>query len=395
MTRILSISSGRADIGILSPVWRALADMPSVDLHVLLTGMHLRDAEPASIAIPSDATMHRGGADLGGGTGAQAAAAMAEIAAFAGRIYAAHDFDLVLATGDRLDMIPAALALLPMDTPLAHLHGGELTFGAIDDRVRHALSKLAHIHCVASVDAAERLNRMGEEAWRIHVTGAPALDELLFQPELTSGELAAELGLADIAGLHVVTVHPETIDIEGSAACDAVLIALGERPAPTVFTAPNSDPGGRAVRAKIEAFAAKRDWAVFHETLGARLYANVMRHADVMIGNSSSGLIESPLFGLPVINVGNRQDGRARAGNVADCPARPDAVARLLDDVDPAKRVKHGASPYGDGRAAPRIAKVLTNLPARADLLYKRFAREPGEFKAPWDEAADLAARTG
>lgn len=390
VTRILSVSSSRADVGILAPVWASLAKSGGVDLHILLTGMHMRDDAPAPSDMPHDATLHRGGADLVGAGAAACAAAMSAIGAAAARVCDSVAPDLVLIVGDRLDMAPAALAVVPFNLPLAHIHGGELTFGALDDRLRHAISKLAHLHFAATADAAHRLSQMGEEPWRIQVTGAPGLDTLSAVAKMDRSDFLREIGLPDHPGLRLVTVHPETNADNPAAALEALLPALGENPAPALVTAPNSDPGGGAMRARIVAFVEDKPWAIFRDTLGSRLYANALRHADVMLGNSSSGLIEAPLFGLPVINIGGRQEGRVKCGNVVDCAAKPDAVAAALRRLEKQgfPRSPLQCSPWGDGRAGPRIAAALSDLPPRDRLLRKVFSSRPTKFVAPWKAAA-------
>ncbi|MCX7353311.1 MAG: UDP-N-acetylglucosamine 2-epimerase [Alphaproteobacteria bacterium] len=379
--KVLSVSSGRADVGILAPVWRALAYRADVELHVMLTGAHVSDDSTVRAALPHGATGHTEGADMGGRDGLAASDAMARIAAAAGRLGARIAPDRALVMGDRLDMLPAVMGFVPLNVPLVHLHGGELTYGAADDRVRHAITKLSHLHCTANVEAAERIARMGEEAWRIRVTGAPGLDSLVEAPVLDGAAFARELGLASIEGLRLVTVHPETNVTAPLAAVDATLTALEATPGPSLITAPNADPGGAEARARIDAFVSKHGRAVFRETLGATLYANALRHAAVMVGNSSSGVIEAGLFGLPVINVGERQGGRQRGANVRDCAAHADEVARMLRGVLP--RLPH-TTPYGDGHAAARVAEAVTEMHGTARLLYKRFAAETQHFIAPW-----------
>lgn len=373
MIRVVSVSSSRADVGVVAPVWAALG--PRAELHLFLTGMHLEAAAPPVEGVPPGANVHRGGADLGGAGGAQAAAAMSAIAAAAGTLYARVVPDAVLVIGDRLDMLPAATASLPFNLPLVHLHGGEVTEGAVDDRVRHALTKLAHIHCVSSEGARRRLVAMGEEAGRIVVTGAPGLDTLRAAPELSVEDFACEAGLigidGDLRALRLVTVHPETNSTEPLAPLGAVLAALDARPAPTLFTAPNSDPGGDEARGRVEAFVAARGWARQNRNLGSRLYPNALRHAALMLGNSSSGIIEAGLFGLPVINVGARQRGRERGANVVDVPSRADAVISALDRLGPMPLRAAPGSPYGAGGAGPKVADVILSLPPRATLLAK------------------------
>jgi UDP-hydrolysing UDP-N-acetyl-D-glucosamine 2-epimerase len=371
MVCVLSITTSRADIGILSPVWRALAAYAGIELQVLLTGMHMLDSGAgARQMLPDGVEARLGGADLGGEAG-NAARAMSEIAKFAGEAYGALCPDVVLVAGDRLDMIPAATATLPFNLPIAHLHGGEITQGAVDDRIRHALSKLAHWHCVSCTSARERLLAMGEPAARITVTGAPGLDTLLATPEMPMADLTLRVGLPADMDFRLVTVHPETNAPNTKAPLTAVLEALSARPGPTLFTAPNSDPGSTVVQAELDTFVAAHDWAVLVETLGPELYPNALRHAAIMLGNSSSGIIEAGLFGLPVINVGDRQRGRERGQNVIDVANSGGAVIAALDKLGPAPTRFAPGTPYGTGGSGRKVAEVLLNLPDRAVLLAK------------------------
>lgn len=373
MPRILSISSSRADVGILLPVWRALAADSGCELHVLLTGMHAASASAA--IVPPGVAVHRGGADLGGAAPEGAAAAMASILAHAGGVYADVRPDAVLVIGDRLDMIPAALAAVPFNLPLAHLHGGEITEGALDDRLRHAISKLAHLHFVSTPVARRRLLAMGEEDWRIHVTGAPGLDSLRSAPALTRRAFLEAVGFAaepSDSGFRLVTVHPETNADDPLAPLHAVLAALDMRPGLTLFTAPNSDPGGSTMREMIAKFVAARGWARYRETLGPELYPNALRHAGVMVGNSSSGIVEAGLFGLPVIDVGDRQKGRESGRNVIHVRASAGDVSNALAALGEKPVRIETESVYGDGMSGPRVAAALLGALASPDLRRKR-----------------------
>ncbi len=379
MSRILSVSSSRADIGALAPVWRALAATPGVDLHVFFTGMHMTGGATVRETLPEGATAHSGGADLGGASPQIAAAAMSRIQTDTAELLAEIRPDLVVVMGDRLDMLPAATATLPFNLPLVHLHGGELTEGAVDDRIRHALSKLSHIHCVSTQAARRRLLAMGIDDARIHVTGAPGIDTLKATPIMSVENFASEAGLAGIGGdlsvLRLITVHPETNADDPFAPLTAVLGAVEARPAPTLFTAPNSDPAGAAMRRRIESFVATYPWARFRDTLGTRLYASALRHSAMMVGNSSSGIIEAGLFGLPAINVGDRQKGRERGENVIDVPNDADSVIREFDRLGPVPARLALSTPYGDGKAGPRIADIVARaVQARNDPAKLRIA---------------------
>lgn len=369
---VLSVTSGRADIGILAPVWRAIQD-DGMALTVFVTGMHLEQEGGASVpGIPPTARIIRGGASLMGADAKAGADAMARIQQDAARAFMEAGPDVVLVTGDRLDMFPAAVAAVPFNLPLAHLHGGEVTEGAVDDRLRHAMTKLAHIHCVSSEDAKRRILAMDEEEWRIHVTGAPGLDTLLAAPSLDAEDFARRAGIAGSANLILVTVHPETNADDPAAPARAVFDALSERPEPVLITAPNSDPGGQIVRDLAVQFADSRANVVFRESLGLDLYANALRHVSIMVGNSSSGIIEAGLFGLPVIDVGDRQTGRQHGANVTRVPNDSRSVGSALAAHFRAPARREAATPYGDGRSGPRIARTLKTSIAAKDLRRKR-----------------------
>jgi len=374
MIRILSVSSSRADVGILLPVWRALAQSKQCELHVFVTGMHLAEKAPPLPEPPPGIAVHRGGADLGGADPETAAIAMSEIERAAAKVYRAATPDLIVLMGDRLDMLPAATASLPFNIPLAHLHGGEVTDGAIDDRIRNAISKLAHVHFVASEGARKRLIAMGESPERIHVTGGPGLDTMLMAPVMSRRSFLDSIGFSDQADdvfLRLVTVHPETNSAEFDGPLNAILAALAKRPGPTLFTAPNNDPSGNSLMAAIQQFVVGHAWAKLIDTLGPERYPNALRHVDVMVGNSSSGIIEAGMFGMPVIDVGMRQSGRERASNVQSVPADANAIFAAFEQLE-AKRPRFpNHSPYGDGRSAPRIAQALLALPPRDRLLAK------------------------
>jgi len=374
--KVLAASSGRADIGIIGPVWRAVARDGQMRLDILLTGMHIPDRGAASVAaLPPDARVHIAGADMGGAGAAAAAAAMAVIQKETAELIAEIEPDILLVVGDRLDILPVVLATLPFNTPVGHIGGGDLTLGAIDERVRHALTKLSHVHFVLNSGAAERIARMGEETWRIHLIGAPNLDTLVEAPRLSAAEFAAEVGLPNVlSGIRLVTVHPETNSADPGNILQPILDALDAVPAPTLITASNADPGGEYINRALLEFVGRRPWAVYRDTLGGRLYANAIRHCALMLGNSSSGIIEAGLFDMPVINVGSRQEGRLRGSNVHDVAADAAAIAGLLSSLGREPNRAVAATPYGDGKAAARILEILQKLPERSRLLHKQFS---------------------
>lgn len=359
MIRVLSVSSSRADVGILQPVWAALIESGQVDLHVFFTGMHMAsEAVDQTGSVPVEATVHRGGSDLGGTDGILAAEAMAHIGSAAAKVLGATNPDVLVVVGDRLDMVPTAMAALPMGVPIVHLHGGEITEGAMDDCVRRALSQISDRHCVAHEEARRNLVSMGIDNTKIMVTGAPGLDTLRSAATIDAVEFARTFGLPVGEPFRLVTVHPETKAADPLAALKAVLKALAARPGPVLFTAPNSDPGGVEARERILDFCSRWDGAIFVETLGA-LYPSALRNASIMLGNSSSGIIEAGLFGLPVLDIGERQTGRIYGQNVLRIPAISDQIVRTLDRLGSSPNRHPIGTPYGNGTASAKVTSII------------------------------------
>ena len=293
--------------------------------------------------------------------------------------------DVALVLGDRFEMLAAAAGLSPLGLPLGHLYGGERTEGALDEAYRHALTKLSHLHFVATDEYGDRVAQLGEEAWRIHVTGAPGLDGIEAARDRGLPRLDEVDGLSLGAAFILVTYHPETLSPGATRrGADALLQALESPSAarlPVIFTAPNADPGGDELRARFEAWCAARPArARLVPSLGVPRYYQALQQAAAMVGNSSSGLLEAPSFGLPVVNLGDRQRGRVRAANVLDAPPEEAAVQAALERaLEPSFRASLGGmrNPYGDGHAAPRVARVVAETPLDERLLTKRFVDRP------------------
>ncbi|MFQ5718195.1 MAG: UDP-N-acetylglucosamine 2-epimerase [Acidobacteriota bacterium] len=284
--------------------------------------------------------------------------------------------DLLLASADRHEMLAPAIAAVTLRIPIAHLEGGEWTAGAIDNVVRHALTMMAHVHFTPTERATRRVVAMGEEAWRVHRVGAPSLDHLHRGKLLDPAQLADRLRMPLDPAPLVAAVHPVTLfDDPAGAEGAALLAALGRRTEPIVFCLPNADARGRALAGKVRTFCDGRANARLFENLDPLTYWSLLRHAVALVGNSSSGLMETPAVRLPAVNVGRRQEGRERAANVVDAPADPDAIGAALDRITRPAFVQslHGLhNPYGDGHAGERLAEILAALPSRRELLLKQ-----------------------
>jgi UDP-hydrolysing UDP-N-acetyl-D-glucosamine 2-epimerase len=292
--------------------------------------------------------------------------------------------DILLLLGDRTEILAAAAAMVPFAKPIAHIAGGEVTMGAIDDVIRHAITKMSHLHFVSTERYRDRVVQMGEEPFRITVAGAPSLDNLREMTLLTADELSAEIGCDLSRAPLLVTFHPVTLEYEEAALqIGAVLAALDTLDRPVIFTSPNADTGSQAIISAITDYVDAHPDSRFVTSLGTLRYFSLMKHAAAMMGNSSSGIIEAASFELPVVNVGARQGGRYHGANVLDVPCDErvivDAVRRATSP-EFRRSIAGMVNPYGDGHAADRIAERLRTVPLDRELLMKRFFDLPANI---------------
>jgi len=310
------------------------------------------------------------------------ARAMGEVTARFAEVYNRFRPDIVLVLGDRYEMHAAAVAAVPFRIPIAHIHGGEVTEGALDEIFRHSLTKMSHLHFVATETYGRRIVAMGEEPWRVIVSGAPSLDNLYTTPLLSPEELKTKLDLDLTHPIVLITFHPTTLESEDTEQhVKNLLSALKCFPnLSLIFTAPNADLGGHIIRRAIKNFVNSHPRSRFCVNLGTAGYFTLMSIACAMVGNSSSGIIEAASFQLPVVNIGNRQKGRIRAKNVIDTGYETkEIVSALRKALSPKFKasLKNLPNPYGDGRAAERILDTLSRIPLEK-LCRKKFF-EPRE----------------
>jgi UDP-N-acetylglucosamine 2-epimerase (non-hydrolysing)/GDP/UDP-N,N'-diacetylbacillosamine 2-epimerase (hydrolysing) len=273
--------------------------------------------------------------------------------------------DILLLIADRYEMLAPASVALAMRIPMAHIEGGEISQGAVDDAVRNALTKLAHVHFTSTATARRRVIAMGEEAWRVHHAGAPSLDHPRRSKLLGRDALERRLGLTLRPPVVVAAYHPVTILTDTTIEADAFFAAMERAPGQLIFVYPNADAGSRALIERVEALAKQRADTHVLVNLDPVTYWSLLGQADAMAGNSSSGIMEAASFTLPVVNVGMRQQGRERARNVLDVPADATAIVGALQ-LALAGEFRAGlrgmANPYGDGTAAETIASVLATV---------------------------------
>ena len=283
--------------------------------------------------------------------------------------------DLILLIADRYEMLAPASVALALRIPIAHIEGGEISEGAIDDAIRHALTKMSHVHFTSTYQARARVIALGEEEWRVHRAGAPSIDHLRRNTLLTREQLEEQLQLDLIKPSAVVAYHPVTIVRDTTQEADALFAALLKVPGQILFCYPNADAGSRELVQRTEQFLAQRPETRMFVNFPALTYWSLLRQADVMIGNSSSGIMETPSFALPTVNVGMRQRGRERARNILDAaPDTADILAQVaVAGSEPFRRSLEGMeNPYGDGYASETIVRVLTSVPLGEKLLIKK-----------------------
>jgi len=384
MREIAIVTVGRSDFGIYTPLLRAIRSHPELHLKLLVSGMHLspefgltvKEIEAAGFEV-----FEKVESLLSSDTAAGVAQSIGlGVLSFA-QLFSRYRPDIMLLLGDRFDMLPAGLAALPFKIPIGHIHGGESTEGAMDESIRHCLTKLSHLHFPSTQVYADRIVQMGEEPWRVTVAGALALDAIRAAKLEAPAETARLFGFSLDEPSALVTFHPETLAYEHTEAHVANLLgALDKLGIQAVFTSPNSDMGGRLVRERIERFCASRTRCSFVPNVGQQDYFSLMNTVSVMIGNSSSGIIEAASFRLPVVNIGRRQAGRLRAGNVIDSGYEVHEIVASVDKgLSPEfhKSLNGLVNPYGDGHAAERIIQRLAMVALGEELISKHFVDHP------------------
>lgn len=374
--RILVVSSSRADWGLLAPVVAELRARPGFDVHLALTGQHLMQGSDSLDAVKSEGVIIDHLVPMGLSADDRPAAlaqAMGKAVAGVGELIGDIAPDLLMVLGDRYEILSAVTAAVVARVPVAHLCGGDVTEGAIDDSIRHAITKLSSLHFVTNVEAERRVRQLGEPEDRVFTVGSPGIDRMVATVPLSRTDLLRGVGLDPDRPFLLVTLHPATLAADPLDESRALVSALEEFSGHALLlTGSNADPGARAIDAIMQAFAADRGNAAFERSLGSQRYFSALRHAAAVVGNSSSGLYEAPSFKVPTVNIGDRQKGRLRARSVIDCEPSKDAIVAAISralDLDCADVI----NPYGDGRTSVRIADILETIDEPTSLARKTF----------------------
>jgi UDP-hydrolysing UDP-N-acetyl-D-glucosamine 2-epimerase len=375
---IAVVTSSRADYSHLYWPLRDLSQADTVDLKIVALGPHLSPEfghtfqEIEKDGFPIDARVEcllSSDSDIG--MAKTIGVAVLGLADLFGRMRP----DLLLLIADRYEMLAPASVALALRIPIAHIEGGEISEGAIDDAVRNALTKMSHIHFTSTHAARQRVISMGEEEWRVHRAGAPSLDHLRRRTLLTREELGSKLHADLSTPPLLVAYHPVTLAPDTLAEADELFAALETLPDEILFCYPNADAGSRALIDRSKAFLASRGRGAIFTNLDAVTYWSLLAHVKMLIGNSSSGIMETASFQLPTVNIGMRQQGRERARNVLDAAADKSSILNTIEIAKTAEfrqSLAGMANPYGDGHASEKIVQVLTSVPLTPDLLVKR-----------------------
>jgi GDP/UDP-N,N'-diacetylbacillosamine 2-epimerase (hydrolysing) len=382
MRKIAVVTGSRADYGLLYWIAKAIHEDDELELQLIVTGMHLSPDFGMTVrVIESDGfpIAERIEMLLSSDTGLSVAISTGlGIMGFA-KAYDRLKPDVILVLGDRFEIFAAVSAAVPLNIPVAHIHGGEGTEGTMDELYRHAITKMSHLHFTSAEHYRWRVVQMGESPARVFCVGAPGLDSICRIPLLRREALLKDLGLHEGGRIGIMTYHPATLErvpVEQQIAEVLKALVICSEVC-WVITSPNTDTGGRAMISAIQEFVKdKSERAIFAVSLGQIRYLSLLNHADIMVGNSSSGIIEAPSFALPVVNIGDRQRGRLRAGNVIDKAEEIASGIRKALSSEFRTSLQGVKNPYGDGRASERIVQKLKEI-SLANIVRKTFFDMP------------------
>ena len=381
MKKILAVTGIRSEYFILQPIFEEIVNRDDLELKVVVTGAHLSPTYGETYKI-----IENDGYDI------LKLETLLSTDTLSGRskslgiqimgltdIVSREQPDWLLVLGDREESLSTASVGTYMNIPLAHICGGDRVVGNIDDSVRHAVTKLAHLHFPTTKENGDRILKMGEEPWRVHVVGNPALDSIRKQPDLSYDYINGKLGtkLSSDKPFILLIKHPLSSEIKKSAEQMRVTLeAVAELGYETVLTYPNSDSGSYEMIKVIEEYIEKYDFIKAFKTLPRDIFVNLQRKAALLLGNSSSGILEAPFLKLPVVNVGNRQKQRQHSENVIFVPHNKErikeAINKAIFDEDFKQICKNCSNPYGDGYSGERIARIIAETEINDKLINKQ-----------------------
>lgn len=364
MKTVMVATATRAEYCMLIPLIRAIYDDNEICLELLVTGTHLSDKHGNTVKdIEADGfpISYRIPILCGDNTEYGISLTMANAVKGSAKCFKDHKPDMLILSGDRTETLAIACAAMNERIPIAHIHGGEVTAGAVDDCIRHALSKLSYLHFTSTELYRKRVIQLGEAPDRVFCVGSLGAENILKAPLLSETEIRSEMGIPTEVPYAVVTFHPVTL--EQSAAEQArELCAAMELYGGTYFviTEANADAGGDEVNGIFRGFANRHDKVVFIANLGMSRYLSAVKYASYMLGNSSSGIIEAPVLGTPAVNIGDRQKGRIMAGTVVNCRPEKDDIIKAIDHAEQMEHIP--VQMYGDGNTSARMLRIIKDF---------------------------------
>lgn len=360
------LTATRAEYSLLKPVISLLKDSEKFEVKVIVTGAHLspkfgetyREIEQDGFKIDKKIDIL---ADDDSSAAISRSMGLALIKF--GEYFAEAALDYLLVLGDRYETLAVCAAAMNARIPILHLYGGETTEGAIDEAIRHSITKMSYLHFTSTEEYRRRVIQLGESPDRVFNVGALGIENALTMPKCSKKELAASVGLSLEVPFGVVTFHPVTLENDVVAQCRELLGAIahfGEYQ--FIITGANADCGGAEINRLLAEFANRHENVYFTYSLGGKRYLSALQYADFVLGNSSSGLVEAPSFGIPTVNVGDRQKGRLKADSVIDCGTQTDEIVKAVQKAmlpQFRKSIQGVKNPYGDGGTSVKIRKVL------------------------------------
>jgi GDP/UDP-N,N'-diacetylbacillosamine 2-epimerase (hydrolysing) len=375
---IAVITGSRGEWGYIRPVLRLIENDPGLDYRIITTNMHLLPAFGMSVHEIEKDGFHvdeRLFMTFDGYTAATMTKSLGCLLMELPTVLQRMQPDLILLAGDRGEQLMGAIAGQHLSIPVAHIQAGELS-GNVDGVVRHAITKLAHIHFAANEEFAERVRRLGEHDFRIFITGAPLVDELATGAFTSEEDLREKYRLNQTERLILTVQHPLTEEeAQAGDQVDETINAITEINWPTIFIYPNGDAGSEQIRSRLVKL--KRPHIRLFRNLPRQDYLGLMKMADVLVGNSSSGIMEAPSFGKPAVNIGRRQVGRPQAANVINTDNRKDEIVsaiRVATSPEFVEKARTVRNPYGDGTASKKIVEIMKTIEIDRRLLYKEMA---------------------
>ncbi|WP_010097579.1 UDP-N-acetylglucosamine 2-epimerase [Ornithinibacillus scapharcae] len=367
MKKISILTATRAEYGLLKPIMKRLTNVPEFDVRIVVTGAHLspefgltyHEIEHDGFSIDNRIEMLLS-ADTSAAISKSMGVALISFADYFERLKP----DILIVLGDRYETLAVCIAAMNQKIPIAHLYGGETTEGAVDESIRHAITKMSYIHFTSTESYRRRVIQLGEQPDRVFCVGATGIENILNEDIMSKRDLESSINFKLDKPHAIVTFHPVTLENNHSAEQFQAILDVCKRYQDMyfIFTKANADANGRIINKMIDSYIEENNHAIAFTSLGIKRYLSALKYSVMVIGNSSSGLIEAPSFGIPTINIGDRQKGRLKASSIIDCKPTIDDIQRAFDLALSKKfrsLSKTTVNPYGDGNTSDKVTSTL------------------------------------